>query len=272
MQMPMSKDVKLTPTDKTSADALVLPNRIQEYRKARGLSAEELAERTELSPSYITRMERGERNVSLKNLQKLADALGCVPQDLIGTDAISQQHRDIVAPKNRIQEYRKARGLSAEELAELAELSPSFISLMERGLRNLSLKNLQKLAEALGCTPQDLIGWDVEATELGEIIHAQRKLKGWTQAELAQQIGMSSGAVSQFESNAIKPTPAVLTELSKVFGLSADGVLAGLPVDRPAQAVNPVVQVDPVLVAAWEKMTVKQRRKLVQIAVLLSED
>ena len=61
------------------------PNRIQEFRKARNLSADELADRTELSPSYISLMERGKRNVSLKNLQKLANALQCSPQELIGT-------------------------------------------------------------------------------------------------------------------------------------------------------------------------------------------
>lgn len=60
--------------------------------------------------------------------------------------------------KNRINEIRDERGLSYEDLAELTGLSPSYVSLMARGKRNISLKNLEKLAGALECSPTDLIG------------------------------------------------------------------------------------------------------------------
>lgn len=62
----------------------MLKNRITEIRNARGLSIEELAERADMSPSYISRMARGERNITLKNLEKLAAALECQPEDLMG--------------------------------------------------------------------------------------------------------------------------------------------------------------------------------------------
>ena len=62
----------------------MLKNRISEIRNARGLSIEELAAKADLSPSYISRMSRGERNISLRNLEKLATALECSPEDLMG--------------------------------------------------------------------------------------------------------------------------------------------------------------------------------------------
>lgn len=62
----------------------MLKNRINEIRNARDISVEELAERTGLSASYISRMSRGERNISLKNLEKLATALDCTPEELMG--------------------------------------------------------------------------------------------------------------------------------------------------------------------------------------------
>ncbi len=62
----------------------MLKNRITEIRNERGLSIEELAAKADLSPSYISRMARGERNISLKNLDKLASALDCHPEDLMG--------------------------------------------------------------------------------------------------------------------------------------------------------------------------------------------
>lgn len=41
-------------------------------RESRGLSNSELADKLELSPSTITRLENGERNASIKTLKKLA--------------------------------------------------------------------------------------------------------------------------------------------------------------------------------------------------------
>ena len=66
------------------------PNQIAAVRKRVGLKIEELAEWAGLSTTYVWRMERGERNVSLKNLQKLADALGVAPSDLIESKPIAE--------------------------------------------------------------------------------------------------------------------------------------------------------------------------------------
>ena len=65
------------------------PNQIAAVRKRVGLKIEELAEGAGLSTTYVWRMERGERNVSLKNLQKLADALGVAPSDLIESKPVA---------------------------------------------------------------------------------------------------------------------------------------------------------------------------------------
>jgi transcriptional regulator with XRE-family HTH domain len=59
------------------------PNNISSIREQKGLTIEQLAERSGLSVGYISRMARGERNISLKNLAKLADALGVSPSELI---------------------------------------------------------------------------------------------------------------------------------------------------------------------------------------------
>lgn len=59
------------------------PNRITEWLKRRGVVLEELAERTGLSTSYLSRMAAGGRNVSLKNLAKVASALDIDQSDLV---------------------------------------------------------------------------------------------------------------------------------------------------------------------------------------------
>lgn len=49
--------------------------RIREIRKARGLSQEALGEKCNFTFSYIGGVERAENNISIKNLEKIANAL-----------------------------------------------------------------------------------------------------------------------------------------------------------------------------------------------------
>ena len=48
---------------------------VRQHRMARGLSQEKLAELADLHRTYIGGIERGERNVSLVNVWKIAQAL-----------------------------------------------------------------------------------------------------------------------------------------------------------------------------------------------------
>jgi len=56
--------------------------RIRELRKGQGLSQEALALMCSLDRSYIGGIERGERNVSLVNINKIAGALGVEASEL----------------------------------------------------------------------------------------------------------------------------------------------------------------------------------------------
>jgi transcriptional regulator with XRE-family HTH domain len=54
----------------------ILADNIRAFRRARGISQEELADMCGLHRTYIGSVERGERNVSLSTLEVLAHALG----------------------------------------------------------------------------------------------------------------------------------------------------------------------------------------------------
>ena len=51
---------------------------------------------------------------------------------------------------------RDQRGLSQDALAEMADLDRTYVSGIERGVRNLSLINIERLASALGKTISEL--------------------------------------------------------------------------------------------------------------------
>lgn len=57
--------------------------RVRALRKEAGLSQEELAHRAELDRSYVGQVERGERNITLDNIHRLASALAAQARDLV---------------------------------------------------------------------------------------------------------------------------------------------------------------------------------------------
>lgn len=61
---------------------ILFGNRIRELRLERGISQEELAFRSNLHRTYISDVERAERNISLDNIYRIAIALEVKTKDL----------------------------------------------------------------------------------------------------------------------------------------------------------------------------------------------
>lgn len=57
---------------------------------------------------------------------------------------------------SNVKKYRQKRGISQEKLAELCELHRTYISDIECFRRNISLNNIQKVADALKIEPYKL--------------------------------------------------------------------------------------------------------------------
>lgn len=69
---------------------------------------------------------------------------------------MGRRARNLLAQKLRV--LRMIRGWSQEQLAEASGLHRTYISLIERSECNVSLDNLEKIADAFGLSLPELIG------------------------------------------------------------------------------------------------------------------
>lgn len=69
--------IKATPTRKE------LGKKIRTLRKKQGLSQEKLGFKANLHRTYIGTIERGEQNISVDNIHKIAKALKVSPKELM---------------------------------------------------------------------------------------------------------------------------------------------------------------------------------------------
>ena len=57
----------------------------------------------------------------------------------------------------KVKEYRAQKGISQEKLAESASLHRTYIGMIERAEKNITLLNIEKIAKALEIEPKDLL-------------------------------------------------------------------------------------------------------------------
>lgn len=62
---------------------------------------------------------------------------------------MSENHRRLKELGKKIQVLRKQKNLSQENFAHIADLDRSYVGQVERGERNISFRNLCKIATAL---------------------------------------------------------------------------------------------------------------------------
>lgn len=74
---------KPSPSHAKNACLVALGDAVRIERKAQGFSQEVLADKAGIDRSYMGGIERGEHNVALVNLLKIACALGVKPSELL---------------------------------------------------------------------------------------------------------------------------------------------------------------------------------------------
>ena len=99
-------------------------NRVREWRHRRRLSIAELARRSRTTASQISKLERGERRLTVDWMTRLARALGCRREDLLPSEGEATARSDRALPLDRELLRRMARVLARHLEKEGLELSP----------------------------------------------------------------------------------------------------------------------------------------------------
>ena len=73
-------------------------------------------------------------------------------KDFVGANAKPTSLQKLFS--DNVRRVRKARGFSQEALAGIANLDRTYVSSIERKLRNVSIRNIQRIAEALQVEPR----------------------------------------------------------------------------------------------------------------------
>ena len=64
---------------------------------------------------------------------------------------------DNIAIRQRIHHFRKKKGLSQMALAERVDISPTYMSYLETGIRSMGVETLVRLANALNVSADELL-------------------------------------------------------------------------------------------------------------------
>jgi transcriptional regulator with XRE-family HTH domain len=130
----------------------------------------------------------------------------------------------------RLTHAREAAGLTKSEMALRVGVSQAAVTGWESGaIGSLTAENLLALSDVLTMTPHWLMrgqgigpGDMLIGHDMGERIRAARQKKAMSQEKLAEALGVSKGAVSQWETNATSPRKDLLASLADVLGVTVN--------------------------------------------------
>ena len=186
-----------------------LGNKIRDFRTERGMTLTQLAKKLEISPSFLSAVERNIKKPSLIMLKKISSHLN-ISLSYLMTNA---EENSVTGEKLR--NIRKGRGLSVEDLAELSEIPAEDIRNIEKNTIKPSLDHLEKLSTALNVTIRYFVERNIHGSNLGDKIKALREKVELSQAQLASSASISPSLVSQIENNITTPSLETLDRISE---------------------------------------------------------
>lgn len=123
--------------------------RIKSLRKKSNLTIEQLADKSDISTTYLSDLENGEQdNPTVRTLRKIASTFNVSVSYLIEGQERPRSNKNFGKIVRRL---RKKKGLNITQLAEQVEISRSYMSQIELGrIGSPTLDTALKISNALG--------------------------------------------------------------------------------------------------------------------------
>lgn len=190
-----------------------LGKKIRDFRRERGITLTELARQLQVSPSYLSAVERGIRKPSIGMLKKIGDALNISVGYLVASN-------DETLTGKKLRFLRESRGLTLEELSEISELPVFMLEKYENGHAIPDLEDLKKLSEALNVNLRYFVEHSSSSSNLGQRLRKLREKQGMTIVALAEKAGVSPGLLSQIENGQTTPLLDTLENIARALNVS----------------------------------------------------
>ncbi len=120
----------------------------------------------------------------------------------------------------RLSSRRRELQFTRGELGRLADLSAGTITAWEQGVRTPQADTLARVAAVLEVPVEWLVRVPRDQRFIGDL----RVLQGWTQLQLATQIGVSTATLSAVERGETRPTPRTTDALAQALQASPEEV------------------------------------------------
>ncbi|MFB6291072.1 MAG: helix-turn-helix domain-containing protein [Candidatus Bipolaricaulia bacterium] len=193
-----------------------LGRRLRSVRNSRGLTLDELSSRLDVSPSYLSEVERGNKIPSLKVLCNLSSYLG-VPKNVL-REALEGSETELESFGEMLANRRDDLGLTKKDLSRVMGWPVTCLEAVESGSSTVPEEFLEDLAEALEL-PRDFFEYAASET-IGGKLKFFRQIKDFTQSELSEESGVSPSLVSKIERGEVQPSLPTLAKISEALGIS----------------------------------------------------
>ena len=125
-----------------------------------------------------------------------------------------------------LKEQRKKLGFTLARIAEEMGVSEATVQRWESGnIKHIQQERIEDLAEILHVTPSYLMGWESNKNNVATKLRKARLQANMTQKEVADLIGMTYQAISNYERGKTKVESDILVKLCEIYGISVSEIL-----------------------------------------------
>ncbi len=173
-------------------EEIIFPNNIRNIRLAAGMKMTELARRSGLSLSAISKIEKGVRRLNQKQLLNICNILGCRLSDIFikDTDEVATKWQNEIARRMNDNEdsglkifgsgLRKIRQESGKTIAQAAKDAGMTLSVyhkIEVGQREIYENEIEPLARSFAHSVESMFDKIAELYKSGELVKQMNKVK-----------------------------------------------------------------------------------------------